>query len=212
MAKNLKEGDFLFYSYDILCKSWPGITKKLGLHEDAFPKPEVKLIKRTYSECDGDTIKLSYYDMLGSYAHEKVVRQGLEVKCEDIFKDDIIHESVHYLQDKFYNIGDSHYGYTTEGLACMVGIDLLMEEKAYNFIATEIAYYFAKTRKEYKDYFGLPKEYNKHIEDFIKKDYYKRSKKKSPYAKGFTFICETYGRCDNYLELLIDPFYDAEVD
>lgn len=211
MAKRSEKEDFLFYAYDIMYKNWPGITRKLGLRKDAFPKPDVKLIKKNYSECDGDIIKLNYQDMLNSYKHDKMVIQGLKVDCEDIFKDDVIHESVHYIQNKFYDIEDNRYSCAAEGLACMVSIELLLEERSYNFVATEIAYHFAKTKKEYKDYFGLPKEYNKHIEDFIKKDYHKRSKKESPYAKGFTFICETYGRCDNYLELLINPFEDSEV-
>ena len=210
MAKNLKKDDLLFYSYMTLDETWPDTTRKLGLHVNAISKPEIKLAKK--SEYDTDIIKLNHSTVSKALDGKNFHFRNFEVKYEDFLEDTIIHESVHHIQDTFYNLWSKEYNCMSEGLADIVSLDIMLEKKKYSLIAWEVVDYFIEMKKKYKDYFGLPHEYNKAIKEVIEKKDYEPQKRALCYARGFFHICEKYGRMDNYLELLIDPFKNSEIE
>lgn len=214
MAKRSKKGDFLDYAYFVLYDNWPKVSKKLGIDKDAISTPNIKLVKgdSEYSDSDPELISINYQTTLNAYKKKNKVIQGLEIKCEDILKDDIIHECVHYIQDEFYNIHSPQYSYATEGLASLVTVEIQLEDENYEVAATAIAEYFIEMKRRYKDYFGLPEKYNKHIEEVIKCGIYMPTKRDLDYAKGFMHICENTGLFSNYLHLLIEPFENSDVD
>jgi hypothetical protein len=208
MAHSLKKEDLLFYSYIILDESWPRTTKKLGLHEDAIHKPEIKLAKK--NEYESGIIRLNHSTISKACYGKSFHFEGLEVKYEDFLEDTIIHESVHHIEDTFYDLGDDEYDCVSEGLADIVSLEIMLKKEKYNLVAWEVMDYFLEMKKEYKDYLGLPKIHNSLIEKVIEKGDYKIGKRSLSYAKGFFHICENYGKVNNYLGLLIEPFKDSE--
>lgn len=215
MGKRVKRDDLLDYAYFVLYDNWPKINKKLGLDIEAFLAPTIKFIKGTseYSSVTPDFININYITALDAYKKKNVLMQGLEVKCEDLLKDDVIHECVHYIQNEFYNLDDDDCNYATEGLASLVTVEIHLINEDYKIAAASIADYFIETKRKYKDYFGLPKEYNKHIEKIIKDGTYKPVNRDLAYAKGFMHICDYLGRpSKNYLHILIEPFKNSEVE
>ncbi len=211
MAKQPTKKELLMHAYNILHKNWPKITKKLGLREDSFLKPDIKFTSKC-PEYDEGLLKISYPNTLKSCKDKKSKKNGLEIKYKDILEDEIIHECIHYIQDQFYDVEDTNYSYASEGLASLVSIQILLENKSYNLPTTEITDYFIEAKKEYKNYFHLPKKYDKHIEDIIKEGSYKPPKRDLTYAKGLTHICENYKKMKNYLDLLIQPFENSEIE
>lgn len=198
------------YSYSVLFENWPDVTRKLGIKEE-FEKPFIEAA-REVSEYEDGIIMLSLPLLVTAYKGKKIKVYGLEIECKDALERDTIHECVHHVQNNFYNIDLDHYSCATEGLAELVSIELLLEKGKYNLAAADIAEYFMETKKSYKDYFGLPKEYNKHIERVIKDESYKPPERDLYYAKGFLHICENYRGRKSYLSLLHKPFKNYEVD
>lgn len=214
MGKRSKKGELLDYAYFVLYENWPKVSKKLGIDQDALTKPTI-LFTSKVSEFDSskpEFIKLEYKTVLDAYKKKADKILGLEVKCEELLKDDMIHECVHYVQDGFYDMNDPEYAYVIEGLASLVTIDIQLADKEYEIATASIAEFFIETKKEYKDYFGLPKKYNAYIEKILKEGKHKPLDRPIDYAKGIFYICEDLKRCDNYLHILIDPFKNSDVD
>lgn len=214
MGKKLKKEELLLYSYSIFYNSWPHTTKKLGLLEDSLSQPDIDFIKKI-SEYDsnlGGILKIDYSVVSKAFNNKILDFKGLEIKYEDCLEYTIIHESVHHIQNFFYDIECGEYNCITEGLADLVSLEIMLEKKKYDLIAWEVVDYFIEMKKKYKDYLGLPEKYNKCIEDIIKGGSYKPDKRDIYYAKGFLYICEKHGKMNNYLELLINPFKDSEMD
>lgn len=214
MAKRPKKGELLEYAYFILYDNWPKICKKLGIDKDALTKPTIDFTSRVseYDSSKPEFIKLEYKIVLDAYKKKVDNTLGLKVKCEELLKEDIIHECVHYVQDGFYDIEHLDYTYAREGLAALVAIDIQLNDKEYNIATSSIAEFFIETKKRYKDYFGLPKKYNEHIKKILKKGKHKPLNRSLDYAKGIFYICEDLKRCDNYLHMLIEPFKNSDVD
>ncbi len=210
MAKNPNKDDLLFYSYIMLDSSWPDTTKKLGLRKDAIDKPCIELAKT--NEYESDIIRVEYSTVLKAYKDKNFYFEDFEVKYEDFLEDVIIHESVHHIEDTFYDLGDKEYNCVSEGLADIVSLDIMLEKEKYALIAWEVVDYFIEMKKEYKDYLGLPEIYNDVIRKAIEKKGRNYKKRDLSYAKGFFHICKNYGKMDNYLDLLIEPFKDSEID
>lgn len=206
----LHKKSVLNHSYSILFENWSDITRKLGVEEE-FEKPSIEAA-REVSEYEDGVIMLFLPLLLTAYKGKRIEVYGLEIKCNDLLERDTIHECVHHIQNEFYDIDNDDYSCITEGLAELVSIELLLEKEKYNLAAADIAEYFMETEKSYKDYFGLPKECNKHIERIIKDESYKPPERGLNYAKGFLHICENYRGKKSYLNLLHRPFKNSEVD
>jgi len=214
MGKKPKRSDFLGYAYPFLDLNWPIITKKLGLRTDTFEKPIIRLTTKDSKFEAPVTLKINYDTVLKAYHGKEGSIQGLKIKHEDMLKDDIIHECIHYLQDQFYDVFKDCYSYITEGLASLIPIEIHLKNKDYGIAVTSIADYFIETGEEYRDYFGLSKEHNQHIEKVIKEGIYKPIKREPCYSKGFMFICKTFKtnkQPNHYIELLIDPLENDDL-
>lgn len=212
MGKRAKKEELLSYAYEFLDANWASVTKKLGLLEDAFDKPVIELTKKDSEFKEPEYLKINYNTVLKAYQGKEKALQGLKLKWKDFLKDDVMHECVHYLQSQFYDICADRYDYVTEGLAALLTVEIHLDNKNYEFAAAAIADYFIESGKEYKDYFGLPKKYNKHIKKVIRKGTYKPVKRIPYYHKGFMHICKNYGRADHYIDLLVSPFENSDID
>lgn len=211
-VKHPKREDLLKHTYKMLYTYWPEIMKKLGLYIDAFAIPKIKFCKGN-SHVDPefvDMINLNYNLVLKSYKNHYKEFQGLKVPYRSLCLEDIIHESVHYIQTNFYDISKDEPNCSTEGVATIVAFDILLKDGQYNNPVTKIADMFYKVKKEYNDCFKLPSKYNKHIEEVLQDKSYKPKSFKE-YAAGFVYICKYYlPTKGNFLELLIEPFSKEE--
>lgn len=210
--KQPKRKDILKHTIIELDTYWSQIMKKLGLDVDAFEYPIINFCKKTphtKSEFE-DIIYLNWNVSLKSYKNCYEEFQGMQTSYESLCLESIIHETVHYIQNKFYDIYQNEFVCSTEGLATIISLNLLSESGKYEIPATQIADMFHKMNKEYDNYFKLPEKYNQHIDKILQDKNYKPQIAKE-YAAGFVFICEYFNPVKgNFLELLINPFSDEE--
>lgn len=214
MGKKVKRADLLEYAYYVLHENWPKVNKKLGLDVDAFQMPTIKFTKEDseFNSGNAEFISINYKTALQGYKKKRIFLQNLEIKCEKVFEEDIVHECIHYIQNEFYDLDLDCYDYVTEGLASLVTVEVQLDNNYYELASTSIADHFIESKRNYKDYFNLPEKYNKHIEDIIKDEFYKPVTRNQSYSKGFMHICADIGRSDNYLHILINPFKNSDVD
>lgn len=87
MVKKPTQKDLLLHAYSVLYKNWPKITERLGIREDSFQKPDIK-IPTQCTEYDDGFLRIKYSNVLKAYNNKRLKRNGLEVNYKDVLEDE----------------------------------------------------------------------------------------------------------------------------
>jgi len=210
-VKNPRREHLEGYVNELLFEYWPATMKKLGLDIEAYDYPQIQFCKGDshFDPHKDNSICLNYKIVRKAYHEKDFELQGMKIDYEEMLLEDIVHETVHYVQENFYSVHESGYNCTIEGMATAISLKVLIDGKKYKIPAAKIADMHKKVGAKYKKCFDIPKKYEKHIRKIIKSDMKPKSLKE--YAAGFIYICKYYPTSNEHLlELLITPFEDEE--
>lgn len=234
MAKQPKKQDLIELINNTLVYYWEEILKKLEIDRvhssfrgitDDLEIPPVSLTSKAShvnvgEDCLEDEIRINYNIVRRAYLKKEEERRGAKVRSWTVLSDDIIHESIHLIQGKFYDIFDTEYDLVTEGLPLLVSTEILLEgnkqvrdPKVYEFIAGSIADCFVKSKERYFYTFDLPEIDLKARVKKAKKDPKYKPDVSLMHAKGFLEMCKRRNKgIKNYSKFLSHPFKNKEFE
>ncbi len=185
---------------------WPELLKLFKLGNE-FKKPEIFLDKKyNVSYFLDDKIAINFKLALDAYGGKKFKKYKFLFPYEICLKDDIIHETVHYLHSHYYPVDKKEYDPYPESLALLATYEIMLRHKDSRLYAIcLIADCLKKSNKTIKlidGVFRLKKSEKEFLKKILQKKYNPKGISKE-HVEGFILGCKLKKKLKNYHDYII---------